>query len=139
MKKIILICLFFSHLSSNAQSTLTFNYDEAGNQTLRLLVLGDSDNFGKSETFSSFFEGDELKYWPNPVDGLLHLTWQNNEIKHCTKLMLTNNKGQSLLNKALSEDQAIIQIDFSQYSTGIYFITLQYSNQEQKQIKIIKK
>ena len=135
--KIVLFIVVMSSYFLSAQMALSFSYDNAGNQTQRRLInilLVKNQNV---EIFA-LSDGDELKYWPNPVADYLNMEWFNDEERYCNNLTIYNNQGKLLLSKDYKEDENVDRLDFSQYSVGMYFITLTFSNQEQKQIKIIK-
>jgi hypothetical protein len=135
------IALFFIVTSFNflsAQMALSFGYDTAGNQTQRNLINILIQKNNSVETFA-LADGDELKYWPNPVADYLNIEWFNDDERYCNNLSILNNQGKLLFSKDYRDDENIDRIDFSQFSVGMYFIKLSYSNKEQKQIKIIKK
>jgi hypothetical protein len=135
--KIVFFIIVMSSHFLTAQN-INFTYDIAGNQTRRDLVTFSWQKNQSIEIFA-LSDGDELKYWPNPVEDYLNIEWINDEERYCHNLTIFNNQGKLLYTKDYKEDENVDRLDFSQYSIGMYFISLTFSNQEQKQIKIIKK
>lgn len=147
MKKIILLIFCFYGLLSNAQK-IRFEYDVAGNQIQRkwcpnclsrnaqevykeISKIEDSD-------MQKFFPEDVISYYPNPVKEELYLKWELvNENKVSSIDVFTLN-GQVLktIKENLSQNSLIIS--FQEYPVGVYFLSLNYTNGNQKSIKIVK-
>lgn len=147
MKKLLLTFFCFLGLLSNAQK-IRFEYDAAGNQIQRkwcpsclsrnaqetykdVSQLEDSD-------LEKFFPEDVISYYPNPVKEELFLKWELvNENKVSSIDVFTLN-GQVLktIKENLSQNSLIIS--FQEYPVGVYFLSLNYTNGDQKSIKIVK-
>ena len=147
MKKLLIAIFCFYGLLSNAQK-IRFEYDAAGNQIQRkwcpsclsrnaqetykdISQLEDSD-------LEKFFPDDVISYYPNPVKEELFLKWELiNENKVSSIDVFTLN-GQVLntIKENLSQNSLIIS--FQEYPIGVYFLSLNYTNGDQKSIKIVK-
>ena len=143
--RLLIICLLLSFAGKAQQ--LTFKYDGAGNQIKRE-ILFDSGRNSKTpakeiadlteQDLLRFSPQDNLSYYPNPVSEELYLKWQlENNIKVVSIEVSTIN-GQLIksFKKTENDNQTI---PFQEFSAGIYFVNLNYSNGDKKSIKIIKK
>jgi hypothetical protein len=150
MKKyIIAVMTLFSLLVQAQAKKITFSYDSAGNQTKRELCLTCTSK--KSEVppkeiaavtekdLEKFFPEDVLSYYPNPVREELFLKWELSQDNFVKALRVYNFNGQNLKSYSPSERDNAQTIPFQDYPSGVYLITLEYSNGEEKTIKIIKK
>jgi len=147
-KELLLVILLFSFLS-NAQQKLTFSYDTAGNQINRTLCL--SGCTGKpakevkeiealvEEDMEKFYPEDAISYYPNPVKEELFLKWIISEDNYVSSINIVSITGQVLRQYHTTSGTATQNIPFQEYPTGVYIVLLNYSNGEQKSIKIIKK
>lgn len=147
MKKLLLAIFCFYGLLSNAQK-IRFEYDAAGNQIQRKWCLSCLSR-NSQETFKEvsnleeadmqkFFPEDVISYYPNPVKEELYLKWELvNENKVSSIDVFTLN-GQVLktIKENLSQNSLIIS--FQEYPIGVYFLSLNYTNGDQKSIKIVK-
>lgn len=147
MKKFLLTFFCFFGLLSNAQK-IRFEYDAAGNQIQRkwctsclsrnaqetykdISQLEDSD-------LEKFFPEDIISYYPNPVKEELFLKWElvnGNEVSGIDVLTLN---GQVLKTIKENLSQNTLAISFQEYPVGVYFLSLNYTNGDQKSIKIVK-
>ena len=86
-----------------------------------------------------FFEGDVISYYPNPVKEELFLKWKLVEDNKVLSIDVYTLNGQVLrsIKENLSENSLVIS--FQEYPVGVYFLTLNYINAEQKSINIVKK
>lgn len=147
MKKLLLAIFCFYGLLSNAQK-IRFEYDAAGNQIQRKWCLSCLSR-NSQETYKEvsnleeadmqkFFPEDVISYYPNPVKEELYLKWELvNENKVSSIDVFTLN-GQVLktIKENLSQNSLIIS--FQEYPIGVYFLSLNYTNGDQKSIKIVK-
>lgn len=120
--------------------SVIFNYDNAGNQIKRELVININKGSAPKEHNLplEIDNGDLISYFPNPVKNNLYLKWTLTENKEISDLSLLSLSGQIIkIYKNLSDKQEIM-IDFNGLSQGTYALVLQYSNGTQKSIKIIK-
>lgn len=150
MKKIITLIVFGISIFSNAQQKITFSYDSAGNQIVRNLCISGCNPAGKSvqdikeiealteDDLLKFSKEDVISYYPNPVKEQLYLKWELLNDNKVSSITVYGISGQTLqtFSKTESLDNQIIS--FEQYPRGVYIIALNYSNGEQKTIKIIK-
>ncbi len=147
MKLKLLSLFMLVSLFTQAQK-IRFEYDAAGNQIQRkwcpsclsrnaqetykdVSQLEDSD-------LEKFFPEDVISYYPNPVKEELFLKWELvNENKVSSIDVFTLN-GQVLktIKENLSQNSLIIS--FQEYPVGVYFLSLNYTNGDQKSIKIVK-
>lgn len=149
IKYYLLFILITFSLAIQAQTKITFTYDSAGNQTNRVLCLTctskKSDEItketvaAKEEDLQKFFPEDVLSYYPNPVREELYLKWQLTNENYVKSLVVYNFNGQKLKSYSQSDSDNSLTIPFQSYPTGTYLIVLEYSNGDQKTIKIIKK
>ena len=143
MKKIILLIFCFYALLSNAQK-IRFEYDAAGNQIQRkwcpnCLSRNSQETYKEVSNLEEadmqkFFPEDLISYYPNPVKEELYLKWELvNENKVSSIDVFTLN-GQVLktIKENLSQNSLIIS--FQEYPGGIYFLSLNYTNGDQKSI-----
>ncbi len=72
---------------------------------------------------------DNIKLFPNPTNGLLHLEWSNNRPQNY-QLDLFDLLGRSLLSVSSSLVDSNT-LDISDFPAGIYFLQLRYNGQQQ--------
>ncbi|MFV0573763.1 MAG: T9SS type A sorting domain-containing protein [Xanthomarina gelatinilytica] len=146
----ILISLFFTYSHLNAQETIVFVYDQGGNQILR--TFSEDFTFLRAETENEketkqalaeeeteiLSEDSNLRYYPNPVDDVLHMQWQNNENTFLAEVRVYNLTGQQLQVFVMDFNDNNLNIDFSIYEQGVYMLNLYYSNGEVTSIKAVK-
>ena len=145
--KILTLSLFFL-LFFNAYSQeykLMFDYDSAGNQYHKHIVFN-SGRYGTPELDKDMKEvteeekeilEDGIKYFPNPVKDLLFVYWTNSLEREVKEIYLLNISGKTLyFSKNLNEGQ--ISISLSNYTNGVYILSIVYNDGESKSYKIIK-
>ena len=147
MKKyLLLFSVLLSNYLLNAQN-LTFGYDLAGNQTSRTLCVNCNAKPAREVKEISELQQDDLlkfspeetfSYYPNPVREELYLSWQATSDKYITSVSVYSISGQLILNYGASALVNSYNIAFQNYPSGIYMVMLNYSNGEEKSIKIIK-
>lgn len=147
MKKyLLLFSVLLSNYLLNAQN-LTFGYDLAGNQTSRTLCVNCNAKPAREVKEISELQQDDLlkfspeetfSYYPNPVREELYLSWQATSDKYITSVRVYSISGQLILNYGVSALVNSFNIAFQNYPSGIYMVMLNYSNGEEKSIKIIK-
>ena len=147
MKKLLFLTLLFSITITNAQK-IRFEYDSAGNQVLRtwcptcpsrtanqpvkeIAKLDQSD-------LQKFFSDDVISYYPNPVKEELYLKWDLVNDNNVSSIDVFSLNGQVLKSIKENLSQNSLLISFQEYPIGVYFLNLNYTNGEQKSIKIIK-
>ena len=88
--------------------------------------------------FKFFENSSTLSFFPNPVYDLGKLVWKNKQ-NTPIKYWLTNLSGKVLMDMKIgAPNQNIIEIDFSNLETGIYFLSVENSINEISNYKIIK-
>ncbi|MFB3386620.1 T9SS type A sorting domain-containing protein [Flavobacterium sp. LAR06] len=148
MRKTILFVIFLFSFISNAQQKINFGYDTAGNQTSRSLCLsGCTAKPAREikeieaivdEDLEKFFPEDQISYYPNPVKEELYLKWELIDNNAVSSIIVYGFNGQILKSYANIERNNTQNISFQDYSIGVYLVVLNYSNGDQKTIKIIK-
>ena len=148
MRLFFFITLFLGITNSYAQK-IRFEYDAAGNQIQRkwcpsCLSRNAQETYKEvsnlEETdMQKFFPEDVISYYPNPVKEELFLKWKLVEDNIVLSIDVYTLNGQVLrsIKENLSENSLVIS--FQEYPVGVYFLTLNYINGEQKSIKIVKK
>jgi Secretion system C-terminal sorting domain len=127
-------------------NSITFAYDVNGNQKWRKLIYlsarpGNPNTpppqqpvvFTKSDLY------EDVLYYPNPVVEILTVKWKNDELKQVNSIDVFDISGASLRNYRDLKDIQTTEIDFQTYPSGLYVVLLQYSDGEQKTLKVVKK
>lgn len=150
MKKyLLLLFLGFSLFTKAQDNKITFDYDNAGNQTIRELCLSCTKPGYKTkapkeivaleeEDLQKFSPEDVISYYPNPVKEELYLKWELVEGKTVSSIYLYALNGQVLKTYENLDKANALNIPFFNYPVGTYLIVLVYSDGEQKTIKIVK-
>jgi hypothetical protein len=154
MRYLILIVIINFNFLCSAQNKIEFSYDAAGNQIRREICLGckmvsgkevkdentvnESDMMLVDQDQLDISSSDKISYYPNPVREELYLSWEANSNKSVTAIQLFSLNGQ-LLQTFIKLNGVKQTIPFFNYPTGMYLVVFQYSNGEQKSIKIMKK
>jgi hypothetical protein len=151
MKNYLLGLLLGFTLFSQAQAPnkITFDYDNAGNQTIRKLCLSCTDaNYKtkevkeivalKEEDLEKFFPEDVISYYPNPVKEELYLKWEIVSDKNVVTIYLDDLNGRILQTYNNLQRVNNLNITFLNYPRGTYLVVLVYNNGELKTIKIEK-
>lgn len=148
MNKIYFLSFLLVSLLSNAQQKLSFDYDQAGNQTQRKWCTSCHDKNSteipkeitdiKPEDLKEFFPGDQISYYPNPVKERLYLKWKLINGNKVSSIQLYSLNGQLIMSYTNLENKDDHVMDFQKYPRGIYTLVLHYTNGDEKSIKIIK-
>ncbi|GAA4763404.1 MULTISPECIES: T9SS type A sorting domain-containing protein [Flavobacterium] len=150
MRITLLLFLLFLSETINAQHKIKFNYDSAGNQTLRSLCVNcptskmANDSIVKEENIITKEEIEQenlisqVKYFPNPVLEELNVNWINSQQSSLQKIDLYSLNGQFIKSFLLSKNQESISIPFNNYAEGYYNLILSFSDNNRKTIKIVK-
>ncbi len=149
MKKIIqfIFILFFFNVNSQ-EYKIKFDYDIAGNQYNKYIVFGtgrirsnelndlDKDIQEVKEDKKEILT-ENIKFYPNPVRESLYVYWTNTSESVVDEINIVDMSGKILYqSKVLNKTQDSIQL--SNYTNGIYIMSLNYYNGESKSFKIIK-
>ncbi|ESU27088.1 hypothetical protein FLJC2902T_22660 [Flavobacterium limnosediminis JC2902] len=147
-RNLIIITVFFYCFLGNAQK-ISFDYDIAGNQVKRELCSSCPSKNGDENIIAienlteqdllKFFPEDVISYYPNPVKEELFLKWNLIDGKNVNSIEIYSLNGQLVKKYTNLDVSNKLNIPFGNYREGVYMILLQYSNGEQKDIKIIKK
>lgn len=148
--KFITILALLSFFGIAQTNKVIFNYDNAGNQIKRTLVITAFTSKSSNETIENdqkivqenllkFSNEDVISYYPNPVKEELYLQWELINENNVSKIEVYSFDGKLLRfhNNLQSENNKTIS--FQEMTTGNYLVILFYTNGEQKTIKIIKK
>lgn len=151
MRNYVLLLFLGISLFAKAQAPnkITFDYDNAGNQTIRKLCLSCTDaNYKtkdvkeivalKEEDLEKFFPEDVISYYPNPVKEELYLKWELVEGKSVLSIYLDDLNGRILQTYNNLDKVNNLNIPFYNYPRGTYLVVLVYNNGEHKTIKIEK-
>ena len=149
MKHYLIVVMILFSLCIQAQKKITFEYDVAGNQIKRELCLQCTSKKSSTsppkeiaalaeEDLEKFAPNDVISYYPNPVREELYLKWELSNDVYVKALQVYNFTGQVLKNYSQSERENTQTIPFQSYPSGVYLVVLEYSNGDQKTIKIIK-
>ena len=147
MRKLLFILFCLSISNANAQK-IRFEYDKAGNQILRTWCptcqsrvsnqpVKDVSMIQDSE-MQKFFPEDVISYYPNPVKEELFLKWDLINDNKVSSIDVFNLNGQVLKSIKDNLSQNSLVISFQEYPIGVYFLSLNYTNGDQKSIKIVK-
>lgn len=150
MKKIFTLLFFSVLLFTKAQNKLKFTYDvNTGSQITRELCFGCA-NLSKpakeikeieaitEEDLQKFSPSDAISYYPNPVREELYLKWEVIDQNTISSIQVYSVSGQVLKNYAGNTVSNSVTVPFQEYSSGIYLVQLNYTDGDQKRIKIIK-
>ena len=147
MRKLLFITLLFCTTITNAQK-IRFDYDSAGNQVLRTWCLYCPSRTANQPVkeiakldesdFQKFFPEDVISYYPNPVKEELYLKWDLINDNKVSSIDVFTLNGQVLKSIKENLSQNSLLISFREYPIGVYFLNLNYTNGEQKSIKIVK-
>ena len=146
---LLLLFVGFSFFAkAQAPDKITFEYDDAGNQTSRELCIG-CTKAGKTaapkeiaalkeEDLQKFSPEDVISYYPNPVKEELYLKWELIEGKTVSSIDLYDLNGRTLKTYNNLDKTNNLNIPFFDYPRGTYLVILVYNDGEQKTIKIVK-
>lgn len=146
MKKSLLLFICLLSVTAYSQNNkINFQYDSAGNQIVRSLCINCSAQRNSSTqtkevnlAFEKFFPEDVISYYPNPVKEELFLKWELANNNTVSSIKVYSLSGQLLKNYQNLGKKNSEKISFQEYAMGVYTVLLNYSNGENKSIKIIK-
>ncbi len=147
MKKFLVIVLFFcGFLELNAQNKLLFNYDTAGNQITRSLCVNCPVGQGRPakpvDTKEEEIETiviDKVTFYPNPVQEELNVRWELIVNRTVQNIAIYNINGAIMQVYNDLQNETLKVLPFGSYPSGMYIVSLTYSDGEQKSLQIIKK
>ena len=155
MKKttLILICTMFTGFIFG-QTTVTFDYDAAGNRINRTIVIGgkspDSTLVNPDSLFIKTIETGEdvptkyqakvgeqtIKVYPNPTTGLFAIKIEGWDNKSKASIQLTSLTGKGLIEKRIKS--SVTKIDIQDKPKGTYLL-LVILNGKKETWKVVKK
>jgi hypothetical protein len=146
---VLLLFLGFSLFIKAQDNKITFDYDNAGNQTIRELCISCTKPGYKTkapiaiaalkeEDLEKFSPEDVISYYPNPVKEELYLKWELISDKSVVSIYLDDLNGRILHTYNNLEKVNSLNIPFFNYPRGTYLVVLVYNNGEHKTIKIEK-
>lgn len=150
MKNYLLILFLGISLTITAQpDKITFDYDAAGNQTIREICISCNRSGYKTaapkeiaalkeEDLQKFSPEDFISYYPNPVKEELYLKWELVDSKTVQSIYLYSLNGRVLKTYNNLEKVNNLNMPFFDYPSGTYLVVLVYNDGEQKTIKIVK-
>jgi len=145
----ILFLVFSLFAKAQAPNKIFFEYDLAGNQTLRELCIS-CNKAGyktatpkevlvlKEEDLQKFTPEDVISYYPNPVKEELYIQWELVADKAVATIYLYALNGQVLKTYDKLEKTNALNISFFDYPSATYLVVLVYNDGNQKTIKIVK-
>lgn len=141
MKKIFFLIVIHlaMFLSLNAQQTISYEYDEAGNRIARKVVVIQAKTIQQQQEISPVIDEIgkmEISIFPNPTKGMLSINITHCDIKNNNSFTVYNLSGNQLFNGNM-QGSGEFSIDMSEYIAGIYILVL-VSGEEKTSYKIIK-
>lgn len=131
---------------SFGQQKLHFDYDVAGNQTMRRLCINCPSNrqiaTAKTVTKQDMIKSsvsDKINYYPNPVLEELYISWELVDDKMITEINLYSLSGATLQTIKMPEADSVLTVPFGNYPSGLYIVVLTYNDGKNKSIKVEKK
>lgn len=126
-----------------APTSIKFSYDDAGNQIKREMIYlarhtKPQENNSGQKKWTKSDEYDGISYFPNPVKSELSVQWKEELGEDLKEMELYDLSGRMVHKiKNLSQaDQTMV--DFNQYPSGIYTLSLIYAGGAAKTLKIVK-
>lgn len=145
MKQLYTIVFLFIICGVKAQTTLSFDYDESGNQKLREIICvncrtaNGTDQEVTNQEFTESADFPQISFYPNPVQEELFIKWELNENLYISSLEVYNIQGQFIYSKDDLSQANTTSISFGNLAQGMYVVSLVYNNGEKKDLKVIKK
>lgn len=143
---IILITVLLAGEFVFGQTELRFTYDAAGNQTNRVLCTqgGDCEDpeahlkiakkIVVTDTESKRTEPNrvdpDIRIYPNPTSGEVHLSWESSLIDSIQSIYLTNSAGTIFLDVPFSNADTKLHFDVSPYPNGLYIFKFFFSDRK---------
>jgi hypothetical protein len=143
--KLYLVLIFVCSVSYGQDTFLTFEYDTAGNQTKRAIVIRATPLAGATSKVVTNPEliKDELytdiSYYPNPVCQELYVKWSIQNNNPVNNIEVYNLSGQLIKNYPNLTSLDNTNVNFESYPEGLYNLILVYNDGVSKVLKIVKK
>jgi hypothetical protein len=125
----------------NAQSSVSYGYDAAGNRISRTIVFSQLRNAvletqEETPVYSEVLKELEIRIYPNPTDGLLKVEILNMEEKQSATVSLYSLSGKLILSR--DRISGSTELDISSHATGTYILRI-FAGESRTEWKIIKK
>lgn len=127
---------------------IVFEYDQAGNQIYRGIVIDLTppsnrsllSNVEESQTATDVFgyEESKLKYYPNPVQHVLYVEWDR-MYKEVISISLYTSNYQMIKQIDHLSFESQTQLYFDQLPKGSYFMVVSYQDGTKENVTIIKR
>ncbi|HLP06210.1 MAG TPA: T9SS type A sorting domain-containing protein [Paludibacter sp.] len=121
-----------------AQNTVKYEYDNAGNRTLRKIVTYNPAPVKKGQDPAPVEEqlGErQITVYPNPTKGQLAVGITGGDPKDPLRILLFNADGRQLYNQKV--EPGTTPIDMTRYAAGWYVLRVQ-AGDRQTEFKVIK-
>lgn len=120
-----------------AQTTVYFQYDDAGNRIQRTITMPAKNAGGMTQPEIAKDSFNELDYsiYPNPTDGELVIEFKNRKVELNIKYTVHDLSGKMLLEQTNNSTFTIINL--GRYANGIYLLRIYYGNKV-REWKIVK-
>ncbi len=134
-----LFALYFT-TQLQAQNTVSYTYDQAGNRLTRTIVLANPQSIKRHQPTDSVVLKETIgelsvKVFPNPTRGALGVDIQGGNTDQALRLILLSGSGATLYNKPATI--GLNPIDMSSYPSGWYILRIVVGT-ETKEYKIVK-
>jgi len=157
MKKHILFLVFCgllgSYSSAQEEYKISFSYDTAGNQILRDRVcvncntsktpIDSATVVVKDEKLDALEESEEIEpnssivAYPNPVTDIIQVEWVETD-NTVEKVTLFSGVGKLLQSKNIKSKDRSVNLNFSSYPPGSYFVMVLYADMTKQSFQVIK-
>lgn len=112
-----------------AQSNLSIEYDDAGNRTLRKVIVlnsssqddGSARQTDSTQTIS--YSDDMVSIYPNPTRYYVNLEFSEMDIDETISFQLHDEQGRFVMEKTVN--QHITKVDLSKEPNGVYLLSIQ--------------
>lgn len=156
MKKLLLCCfILFCFKSALYAQELSFEYDAAGNQTVRRWICINcpvtrsvkatnlastvvSKDSITNKVPDNILPGRKLTAYPNPVTEVLNVKWSAGDQSYVTSIDVFSMTGVRTYHRNYGPGQGETSISFSGLGPGSYVVRVLYSDNKQEVLKIIK-
>jgi Secretion system C-terminal sorting domain len=150
MKQFFSLLFISCSLFSLSQTKITFQYDEAGNNERRYIVINAARTSAPQEAVRDVKaltekdliineEFNDISYYPNPVKEELFVKWRKTTTSYVIKAEVYNLNGALATVFTNLSQQESQNISFLSLPVGLYHVILTYKDGTSKILKIAKK
>ncbi len=148
----IVSLMSLSAFSQGLPDRIVFDYDSSGNQIYRGIEI-DMTNYGlrasqnpklengesEQNNIPSFgYENAKLRYYPNPVQDILNIEWDE-QYKRVDFMILYTANLRTVREVSNLEQADHASIDFGNLPVGSYYLTIFYLDKTEETITLIKR